>query len=96
MEKRKAYEEKLAAQLDEWRALVAVFQAKADKATAQAKIEQCEIADSLWHKHDEARLQLASLRGAGNDAWEELKRGTENAWTDLRAAFLSAASRFGN
>ena len=39
MDKRKAYEEKFDAQLKEWSAEIALLNAKADKAKAEAKIE---------------------------------------------------------
>ena len=93
MEKRKAYEQKLAAQLEEWRALVALAKAKAGKATAEAKIEYCEIAEALQHKQDEARVKLMELQSASNDAWQELKTGAEKAWNEISAAFQSAASK---
>ena len=37
-DKRKAYEEKLDAQLEEWKAQIALLKARADKAKAEAKI----------------------------------------------------------
>lgn len=39
LDKQKANEEKLAAQLGEWNAQLAMCKAKANKATAEAKIE---------------------------------------------------------
>ena len=94
MGKRKAYEEKLAAQLEEWNAQLALFKAKADKATAEAKIEYYEITEALQHKHDEARTKLQELKAAGDEAWEDLKAGAENAWIEVKTAFHSAASKF--
>ena len=93
MDKRKAYEEKMAAQLAEWHALVALYKAKADKATAAAKIEYCEIAESLQKKQDEARAKLQALQAAGSGAWEELKNGLELAWAEIGTAFRNAASQ---
>lgn len=95
MDKRKAYEEKLAAQLDKWRALIALFKAESNIATAEAKIEYCEIAQTLQHKQDEARVKLMELQAASNEAWEDLKTGGQKAWTEIGAAFHSAASRLG-
>jgi hypothetical protein len=39
-------------------------------------------------------MKLQELRSAGDDAWEDLKTGSENVWTEIKAAFQSAASRF--
>jgi predicted ATP-binding protein involved in virulence len=94
MDKRKAYEEKLAAQLEEWNAQVALFQAKADKATAEAKIEYYKITEALQRKQDEARTKLQELKDAGDDAWEDLKAGGEKAWAEIKTAFHAAASKF--
>lgn len=92
--KREAHEEKLAAQLEEWNAQVALLKAKADKATAQAKIEYYETIEALQHKHDEARTKLQELKAASDEAWEDLKTGAEKAWTEVRTAFHGAASKF--
>lgn len=93
MEQRKAYEARLAAQLEEWRAMVALFKAKADKASAEAKLEYCELAAALQRKQDKARVLLTDLQAAGSDAWEELKTGADKAWTEIGAAFHNAASK---
>jgi uncharacterized protein YfiM (DUF2279 family) len=93
MDKRKAYEEKLAAQLEEWNAQLALFKAKANKATAAAKIEYCKITETLERKHDEARTKLQELMAASDNAWEDLKTGAEDAWTEVKSAFHNAASK---
>ncbi|HUU27659.1 MAG TPA: coiled coil domain-containing protein [archaeon] len=94
IDKRKAYEEKLAAQLEEWDAQLALFKAKADKAKAEAKIEYYEITEALQLKHDKARTKLQELKAAGDEAWEDLKAGAENAWIEVKTAFQRAASKF--
>lgn len=94
MDKRKAYEEKLAAQLEEWNAQLALLKGKANKATAGAKIEYGKITESLQHKHDEAGAKLKELMAASDEAWESLKAGAESAWSEVKAAFHSATSKF--
>jgi hypothetical protein len=94
IDKRKAYEEKLAAQLEEWTAQVALFKAKSEKAAAAAKIEYYEITEALQRKHDEARKKLQELQLSGDDAWEALKTGVEHAWTEVKNAFHDAAAKF--
>lgn len=94
MDKRNAYQEKLAAQLEEWSAQVALLKAKADKAGCEAKIEYNQITETLQRKHEEARTKLQELKGATDEAWEDLKEGTENAWTEVKTAIQSAASKF--
>ena len=93
-DKRKAYEERFDAQMREWSAEIALLNAKADKAKAEAKIEYYKTIESLQGKQDAAKAKLQELRAAGDDAWEDLKTGAENVWTDVKTAFAGAASRF--
>jgi hypothetical protein len=93
-EKRKAYEEKLNAQLDEWNAQIAVLKARADKAKAEAKIEYYKTIDVLQQRHDEARTKLHKLKTAGDEAWEDIKIGAEKAWDEVKNAFHDAISNF--
>ena len=60
-DKRKAYEEKLDAQLEEWNAQIALLKARADKAKAEAKIEYYKTIEALQHKQDETRANLHGL-----------------------------------
>jgi hypothetical protein len=93
-DKRKAYEEKLDAQLEDWKAQIALFKARADKAKAEAKIEYYQTIEALQHRENEARVKLHELSTAGDGAWEDLKTGTEKAWAEFKAAFHSAALKF--
>jgi hypothetical protein len=94
MDKRKAYEEKFAAQLKEWNAEIALLNAKADKAEAEMKIEYYKTIEALQGKQDAAKTKLQELRAAGDDAWDDLKSGSENVWAEVKTAFQSATSRF--
>ena len=93
-DKRKAYEEKIDAQLEEWNAQIALLKARADKARAGAKIEYNKTIEALQHRHDEARTKLHELKTAGDEAWEDLKTGAEKAWAEVKTAFHEAASKF--
>lgn len=93
-DKRKAYEEKLDAQLEEWNAQIALLKARAAKAKAEAKIEYNKTIEALQHRQDEARAKLHELKTAGDEAWEDLKKGAEKAWAEVKTAFQDAASKF--
>jgi hypothetical protein len=93
-DKRKAFEEKFDAQLKEWSAEIALLKAKADKAKAEVKIEYYKTLETLQGKQDVARTKLKELRSAGDDAWEDVKAGAEKVWTEIKAVFQNAASRF--
>lgn len=91
---RKAYEDKLYAQLAEWNAQTALLKAKADKAKAEAKIEYYKAIEALQYRQEVAKTKLQELKVAGDDAWEEVKTGVEKAWEEVKTAFHSAASKF--
>lgn len=93
-DRRKAYEEKLDAQLKEWKAKSALFKAKADKAKADVKIEYYKTIDTLQRKQDEAGTKLRELKAAGDEAWNDLKAGAEKVWSDAKTAYHDATSRF--
>jgi predicted ATP-binding protein involved in virulence len=92
--RRKAYEEKIDAQLKEWNAQIDLLKAKADKAKAEAKIDYYKTIDALQHKQEEARTKLKELKTAGDEAWEDVKKGAEKAWAEIRIAYKDATSRF--
>ncbi len=93
-DKRKAYEEKLDAQLDEWNAQIALLKAKADKVKAEAKVEYYKTIEALQHKQDGAWEKLNELKTAGDEAWDDLKIGAGKAWAEVEAAFHEATSKF--
>jgi hypothetical protein len=91
---RKAYEEKLDAQLKEWSAQIALLKARADNAKADAKIDYYKTIEALQRKQNDAREKLRELKAAGDEAWEDLKKGAEKAWAEVKIAYHDATSRF--
>ena len=61
-DKRKAFEEKLDAQMKEWNAQIALLKAKADTVKADAKVEYYAKIEALQHKRDTARTKLQELK----------------------------------
>ena len=93
-DKRKAYEEKIDAQLKEWNTKIALLNAKADKAKAEAKVEYYKTIETLQGMQDKARMKLQEIRTTGDDVWDDLKTSAENVWAEVNSAFQSAATRF--
>ncbi len=93
-DQRKAYEEKLDAQLKEWNAQIALFKARAEKMTAGMKIEYYKAIESLQHQQGEAGIKLRELKASGDEAWEEMKTGLEKGWAEIKTAFHEATSKF--
>jgi len=93
-DKRKAYEEKLDAQLKEYNAQIALLKAKAENAKADAKIDYYKTIEALEHKQDKAKTKLQELKTSGDEAWEAVKTGAEKAWAEVKTAYHDAVSRF--
>jgi hypothetical protein len=91
---KEAYQQKLEAQLDEWKADIDKMKAKADKADADAQLEYYKRIEDLRLKQQAAQEKLKELGEAGEGAWEDLKTGVELALSSLREAVKSAGSRF--
>lgn len=94
MSKKELYQQKLQAQLDEWSADIDKLKARADKADADVKLEYYEQIERLREKQATAKDKLGKLIAASDDAWEDLKTGTESAWHALGDAVSNASSRF--
>jgi uncharacterized coiled-coil DUF342 family protein len=94
MSKKEAYEQKLEAQLKEWKTDIDKMKAKADKADAEAKLEYYKQIEDLRTKQEAVQKKLTELKTAGESAWEDLKSGIDLAWTSLGESIKSARSRF--
>ncbi len=93
-EKRKAYEEKLDAQFEEWNAQIALLKTKADKAKADMKIKYYKNIEVLERKQEVAGTRLRELKNAGDEAWEGLKTGAEKVWDEVKTSYHKTASKF--
>ena len=91
---REAYQQKVEAQLDEWKAEIDKMKAKADKAVAGSQLEYYKRIEELRSKQKSAQEKLKELKEAGGDAWGDLKAGVDLAWESLGEAVKSANSRF--
>ncbi len=94
MSDRQLEEQKLRAQLDEWKADLDKLKAKAAKAGADAGLEMNRQVGALETKVADAERRLTELSRATDDAWGAIKKGADEAWTSLKSAFRSAASKY--
>lgn len=94
MKTKDLYVKKIQAQLDEWDAEIRKLRAKADKASADAKLGYKARMEKLKGEREKVGEKLAELKSAGDDAWEDLKSGLESATSALGNALKSAAARF--
>lgn len=94
MSAKQAYEQKLEAKLNEWKAEIDKLKAKADGAEADSRLRYEKEIDDLKKRQAEARKKLEELRKASDDAWEDMKAGIDSAWSSLGDAIGKATSRF--
>ena len=94
MSKRDEYVEKLKAQLDQWNTEVAKWEAKAQKAQANARIEYDKQLKEVRRQRDQALEQMKKVQAATGDAWVDLVRGADEAWAKMREALEKARSHF--
>jgi len=93
MSDKELYQQKLQAQLDEWKAEVDKLQAKASEASAAAQLEINEHISALESEIDEGRAKLAEVAAMGEEAWESVKEGVESSWGALKSTFSEVISR---
>jgi chromosome segregation ATPase len=94
MKEKELYQQKKQAQLDEWKADVNKFKAKASRASAEAQLELNRQIEALEGKIEKGKTKLAEIADASEDAWESIKEGVESAWDSMKSSFSSAAAKF--
>jgi chromosome segregation ATPase len=94
MASRQAYVQKLNAQLKEWDAKLDQLSAKAQKATADARINYENELESLRARRAVANRKLEELGQRGESAWEDMKDGVEKVWDEMGKAMEKVAARF--
>jgi len=80
------YVSKIEAQLKDWAADLKKLEARAQKATAEGKIEYQKRLEASRAKHQAVERKLDELKKAGEDRWEALKSGVESAWSELKGS----------
>jgi hypothetical protein len=94
MADRDDYVEKLKSQLDHWNAEMSKWEAQAKSAQASARAEYDKQLAAFRQKRDQAIEQLTKVQSAEGEAWKDLARGADEAWTKMSEAFDKAYSHF--
>ncbi len=82
---KKAYQEKIEAQLKEWQSEVDKLKAQAQGKSADAKIEYGKKVKELEKKMEQSKEKLEGLKKAGESTWEEVKKEVEKETNELKA-----------
>jgi hypothetical protein len=91
---KQAFQQKLEAQLKDWDAKLDELKAKAREAKTELRADYEKQLEALSGKRTIAHAKLQELRLRTEDAWEDLKGGTERAWDEMRKALDQIISRF--
>jgi predicted phage tail protein len=75
-------------------ARIAELEAKAAKASTEAKVKYEKEIEQLKATHKKAAAKLDSMEQAGGGAWGEAKQGFADAYRDLQGAYKKAAAKF--
>lgn len=94
MSMKDSYKDKLQAQPDQWSTEIDKLKAEADEAEADVQLELYQEIEALRSMQEEASSKLIDLKDAGEDVWEDMKAGIENAWDSLGNMMRSLASKF--
>jgi nucleotide-binding universal stress UspA family protein len=93
-EKKKAYQEKIEAQLKEWGAKIEELKAKAETSKVELKIKYQKQMEDLRAKQDAVQHRLRELKESGEGAWEGLRTGLEKSLGEFRGSLDSTLSTF--
>ncbi|MGB5268578.1 MAG: hypothetical protein WBN30_18450 [Polyangiales bacterium] len=93
MKDRELYQQKMQAQLDQWKAEVDKLKAKSSGSSADAQLDINRQIRALERKIEEGKGKLSEIAAAGEDAWESIKDGVESAWDALKSGVTDAAAK---
>jgi DnaJ-domain-containing protein 1 len=77
---------KMEAQLKQSRSQLDEFRARAEKATAEGRLEYAKLVETVEAKDKDMGRRIDELRAAGEDGFAVLKREYEAAWQDYSSA----------
>lgn len=85
---------KLQEQIDELDVQIERLKAKGEELKEQAQPEWNRRMAQLEEKRQAAQRKLDAWQKASPEAWQDLKRGASNAWTELEQAYQDASRHF--
>jgi len=94
MEKRSLYMEKIDAKLIQYNAKLAQMKGKATEVQVDMKLEYLGQVENLEKRRDEFVKKHDQLKTASQHGWEDVKVGTEKAWSELEQGFDKVVARF--
>ena len=91
---KEAYQEKIETQIKEWSAKLKEYKAKADKASADVKVQMYQRIDRMRAQREAAQDKLNEIKAANTQSWEALKAGTEKIMGTLKQTWEEMKSKY--
>ena len=88
------FQSKLNARLTELDEEIVVLREKGSALKDDAKARWDEKLVNLEIKREAARVKLAEVKDSSAEAWKDLQKGAQSAWSELDTAFREASSEF--
>ena len=90
----KVVRRKLDEQMKDVKSSIKGYRKQADTLSGEAKKVYTERLDRVSEDYDAAKIKLAEIGESSSQAWDEMKKGLDKAYTDLRDAFKKAVDKF--
>lgn len=90
---RKAYIDKLAAQLKEWDDEITVLESKVQEVSSSVKEEYEQQLEDVKSKQNELNEKLSELRDTTSNAWDEIKNNVEYGVEEIKKSFKKAKTK---
>lgn len=94
LQQKRAYQEKVEAELNRLDNRIAELKRKAEKAGTETQAKLGATMKELQRKKDVARRKLEELKSSSAQAWEDLKAGVDAAVDDLHKSYERARSQY--
>jgi len=80
--------------LDEWNSEMDALEKKAETFEDERRKEAKQTLDELHKQWDDAKGALQELKSASDDAFDDVRSGTQKAWDAMTQSFDRAAQRY--
>lgn len=93
MKNKELYQQKVQAQLDEWRADFDKLSARASGASADRQLDMKRHLKALEKKIQEGRDKLSEISKFGEESWESASDSVRSAWESVKSEANEAITK---
>ena len=91
-----AYQQKIRAQIKEMKAKMQMFEAGAEKTSADMHIQYQKNVNAWKSRFKEIEMKLDKLSESTESSWDEIQSGIETAMSELSRSIENAVKQFNN